>query len=85
MNKKIHVCMSVRGAIRNIGDYNGWATNSETGEPLSRDEFFNELCNELAAGHEVIPLGDSCEGFDYSGAGCPGHPCETEPGEGGEA
>jgi hypothetical protein len=28
--------------------------------------------NHLAKGHEVIPFGDPCEGFDYT-KGCPGH------------
>jgi hypothetical protein len=35
-------------------------------------EFRNALMDELSQGHEVIPMGDACEGFDYR-SGCPGH------------
>jgi hypothetical protein len=28
--------------------------------------------DELVRGHDVIPMGEPCEGFDYK-KGCPGH------------
>jgi hypothetical protein len=36
------------------------------------DELRNALMDELSQGHEVIPMSDECEGFDYK-TGCPGH------------
>jgi hypothetical protein len=36
------------------------------------DELRSSLMDELAMGHEVLPLGGACEGFDYK-QGCPGH------------
>lgn len=81
MTKQIqHMCQSVRGALQNwkprdwrnvIRDDQGrWLTPAEA-------KFF--FMDELAKGHEVLPFGEPCEGFDYSGGGCPGHPVlETE-------
>lgn len=41
--------------------------------------------DELALGHEVVPFGKPCEGFDYK-HGCPGHPVlEATPRPGEEA
>ncbi len=74
--KIVHMSLSVRGAIRNYRDWIGAMMNSETGEPLTANEIQDALMDELVRGHEVIPLGEACEGFDYSGGGCPGHPVE---------
>ena len=79
MSKHIlHMCQSVRGALRNWnpGEWRDCCTDTETGRTLTPDEVFDMLCDELAKGHEVIPFGKPCEGFDYSGNGCPGHPQE---------
>jgi hypothetical protein len=72
--KIAHLCLSVRGALKNWtpGDFvnlvrrddGRWAT------PAEAKDF---LLDELSKGHEVIPFGEPCEGFDYSGGGCPGH------------
>lgn len=72
---KIHSCMSVRGALLNWSDaqFQGLFTD-DNGMPLSARAAKAELLDELAKGHVVIPLGPACEGFDYSGGGCPGHP-----------
>ena len=74
--KIVHLCLSVRGAIRNYRDWIGAMTNSETGEALTASEIQDALMDELTKGHEVIPFGEPCEGFDYAGGGCPGHPVE---------
>ena len=73
--KTMHMCQSVRGALRNwkAADWRGVMTDTETGRTLSPDEVREFLLDQLAQGHEVIPLGPPCEGFDYSGDGCPGH------------
>ena len=76
MSRTIHMCISVRGMLK-------WGT-TETRRNLrnikkndgtlfaSVDEFRESLIDELAKGHEVLPLGPACEGFDYK-TGCPGH------------
>lgn len=71
MPRHSHLCMDVRGALRNIDDLVGCVTNND-GKRLNRDEIFDWLCNELAQGRRVVPMGKKCEGFDYQ-TGCPGH------------
>lgn len=69
-----HMCLSVRGALKTMTkkqlvsmfDHDG-------GRRMTADEARDALLDELAKGHEVIPFGKACEGFDYSGGGCPGH------------
>lgn len=76
MSKTIHMCVSVRGMLnwspaetrRQIKSI----TKSDGSRYQSIGEFRNALLDEIAAGHEVLPLGDKCEGFDYK-TGCPGH------------
>lgn len=79
MSQTIHICISVRGMLnwskaeakRNMKSI----TKSDGTHYRDFDELRHELMNELAAGHEVLPMGEPCEGFDYK-TGCPGH--ETE-------
>jgi len=80
--KIIHVCQSVRGALRNwrAREWENCVTDPETGKTLTPNEVREWLFDELARGHEVIPFGDPCEGFDFSGGGCPGHPQEEKMG-----
>ena len=76
---RLHMCMSVRGALnwdkktlkRNA---RGFTTND--GKPMTPEEVRSCLMDELAKGHEVIPLGE-CDNFDYK-TGCKGHP-DTAP------
>ncbi len=74
----IHACVSVRGAIRNWRDWIGSITGDDGKRLMTRDEIQDALMDELAKGREVIPIGNPCEGFDYSGAGCPGHLVEAK-------
>lgn len=70
-----HCCMSVRGALSNMTKRQlGGSFRHDDGRRMTADEARSALFDELAKGREVIPLGPACEGFDYSGAGCPGHP-----------
>ena len=74
--RTIHVCVSVRGMLhwspaetkRNLRSI----TKSDGTRYASVAEFRDELMSELAAGHEVLPMGDPYEGFDYK-KGCRGH------------
>ena len=72
--KTVHMSLSVRGALKNMTrkELAGMFTHDD-GRRMTADEARDALMDELAKGHEVIPFGPSCEGFDYSGGGCPGH------------
>ena len=75
-----HICIDVRGAIRNARDKNSTARNMrhDDGRPATLDEALDFLFEQLEQGRKVIPYGEACEGFDYSGGGCPGHLIEDE-------
>ncbi len=75
---KVHMCLSVRGALWNRAYLErsemtlvGSMTNSETGEKLSSTEIFHLLCDSLEKGEKVLPMGD-CSNFDAE-TGCRGH------------
>jgi hypothetical protein len=78
MSQTFHLCISVRWMLhwsnveakRNMRSI----TKSDGSHYLSVAEFRDALMDELARGHEVLPMGE-CEGFNYK-TGCPGH--ETE-------
>lgn len=74
-NTTFHMCMSVRGALnwdkRRFKQWAGAFTNEDGTKPTP-DEVREFLMDELAKGHEVIPMSDACEGFDFK-TGCPGH------------
>lgn len=87
--RRFHMCVSVRGAIRNLRNQRG----AESGfyrpddSELTCAEAFDVLMDELAKGHEVIPMNakcnnpcennPNCKGFDFSaGGGCPGYVVE---------
>ena len=75
----IHMCLSVRGALMNWSDrqFDGVFTHDD-GRSMTPMEAKAALLDELAKGHEVIPCGPVCDGFDYGGGGCPGHPDEVQ-------
>lgn len=74
MSKKYHTALNVRGVLRNWDDeiMAGVFTHDD-GLPMSTREAKEFLIDELAKGHNVIPCGPACDGFMYSGEGCPGH------------
>ena len=81
MAKTMHMCMSVRGFLSNSKFPRDFIRmfKRPDGTSLSPEEARDHLYDELAQGHEVIPLsGEPCPGFDYSGGGCPGHEVEEE-------
>ena len=68
---KYHLCLPVRAALRwNKNQLDGILTTDD-GRPMTIDEVFNTLCDELSKGHEVLPIGD-CDNFDWK-KGCMGH------------
>lgn len=68
-----HMCQSVRGALLNWKPRDYCNIRDADGRPMTPREVKAALLDHLAKGHEVIPFGEPCEGFDYSGGGCPGH------------
>ncbi len=72
--KIVHMCLDVRGALKTMTrrELAGMFKHDD-GRKMTANEAKDALMDELAKGHEVIPFGKACEGFDYSGGGCPGH------------
>lgn len=72
----VHMQLSIRGALMNWRDreWVGVLTDDD-GRKLSPREAKAALLDELAKGHEVLPIGPMCEGFDPV-TGCPGHDAE---------
>ena len=84
MARTVHSCISVRGMLnwdrRETKRYLRTITKNDGTRFSSIDEFRNALLDELVEGHEVLPIGKPCAGFDYK-TGCPGHE-EEEDGRG---
>lgn len=70
-----HVHLRVRAALRDYSrqELASMFRSTKTGKNLSAAEAKEVLYDHLAQGHEVIPLGPVCAGFDWTGRGCPGH------------
>jgi hypothetical protein len=74
MSTDTHMCLSIRGALRNgvWKKRSSWslvgACKKADGTLMTEGEIFNELCDQLAQGHEVIPYGE-CPNFDWK-VGC---------------
>lgn len=81
MSQTLHMSLSVRGVIsRGMRDrryFRGclkWVTRDDGSRYRNVDELLDALLDEIARGHEVLPMSKQpCPGFDYSGKGCPGH------------
>jgi hypothetical protein len=79
MKSIMHCGLSIEGALRNPKN---WVNNIIVDGKCLRTvkevkRFFEE---ELAMGHEMLPLSGECEGFDYV-TGCPGHTREENKNE----
>lgn len=78
MGKQIrHLSVSIEGLIRNTGkkSMRGFFSDDD-GRDLSDKEVRQYLDECQAKGWKLIPFSSECEGFDYFGGGCPGHPQE---------
>lgn len=88
----VSMCVDVRGAINNIQRSRSKKTGlcHNDGRPMTKGEAVNALMDELAKGHEVIPMNPKCgnpcqnsplcKGFDHGKeGGCPGYPVDDEP------
>ena len=76
MSKFLHMCISVRGMLNwKASETRKWLPfikKNDGNKYQNVAEFRDALMDELSKGHEVIPMGPLCEGFDYM-TGCPGH------------
>jgi hypothetical protein len=73
-----HMSINVRGVL-------GWPKRdmvrlfkAEDGSKLTAEEVREFLLDKLSEGNEVLPLGDSCEGWCPKN-GCPGHGITLDP------
>lgn len=71
----MHCSLSVRGALSTMKKRDlARLFRHESGRRMTADEAKETLMQCLADGKEALPFGPACEGFDYAGGGCPGHP-----------
>lgn len=70
-----HVHLDVGGYLKHATDdeLSGMLRDVATGASLTANEARRALQEHLDAGRLVLPMGPACEGFDYTGGGCPGH------------
>jgi hypothetical protein len=72
------MCISVTGVLRrtNAELADEWKGAVRVGDVVlvKGSDIRKAFQAHLDDGHQVIPFGEKCEGFDYSGKGCPGHP-----------
>jgi hypothetical protein len=68
----MHMCLSVRGALNwkkpEFKKATKWITRTD-GTKYTPDQLREALMDELAKGHEVIPMSENCKNFDYK-TGC---------------
>lgn len=72
--RTIHMCLSIRGMLsKPAREFNraSKAFKDNNGKQMTPQQVRDELFNELAKGHEVLPLGE-CDNFDHV-EGCLGH------------
>jgi len=76
-SRTIHMRIDVRGALRNWHD-SEWrnCVRDNNGKMLTPTEVKDGFLEELAQGHDYLPLGD-CDNFDFK-EGCKGHPVSAE-------
>jgi hypothetical protein len=87
VTRTIHVCMNARGLVRHLRSLRKNARTGlqdDEGRPLSREAAIDAVIDEIAKGHETLPMGGcanpcprahlGCTGFDYGeNGGCPGY------------
>lgn len=74
-----HMCLSIRGFLNKTGrDFTRAckAFTDDAGKRMTPAQVRNAMYDELAKGHEVLPLGE-CDNFDFI-KGCQGHVTKEE-------
>lgn len=77
----VHMSQSITGPLRNWKSKDwknatNWITHKD-GSKYTPDELKSVFLEELAKGHECVPIGE-CDNFDYKN-GCMGHPTLHAP------
>lgn len=72
MTQTIHMCLSIRGALRWTDRQLKGLITDNAGHRLTGSEVREYLMDRLSEGKKVLPCSDDCEGFSYE-TGCPGH------------
>ena len=91
---RLFMHLDVRGALNHLQRSRAKksAFTDDQGRPITRLEAIDGLMDELAKGHECMPMSSGCgnpckkshlcTGFDYGkNGGCPGYPVEVPPKE----
>jgi hypothetical protein len=84
MTRTYHLSQSITGPLTNW-DAADWKQackymTRNDGTKMTPEELRAAFVAELAQGHEVVPIGEACDNFDWK-KGCQGHPKKepTEP------
>jgi hypothetical protein len=70
-----HMCMVVKGALRQTDRELEGLIDDDDGHPVSGTVARAWLKIQAYQGREVVPFGEACDGFDFK-TGCPGHQVE---------
>lgn len=70
MKRRIHICQSVEGALKNWKK-SEWKSLAKSNN-CTIDEVKEYFWQCMREGKRVIPIGEPCEGFSFQD-GCPGH------------
>lgn len=65
--------VSINGLLRNYKRKKINFMEDDNGNVLSDSDARAEIARLVSLGHKLIPMSDSCIGFDPFGNGCPGH------------
>ncbi len=70
MKRKIHICQSISGALKNWSkeEWNALAKDNK----MTAFDLQAEFWKMHLDGKKVMPISQACEGFSYE-TGCPGH------------
>jgi hypothetical protein len=72
MSTVLHTCLDIRGALAWPKARLKGLLRHDDGREASSEEVHEWLCDQLAAGKRVLPMGEPCDGFSFE-TGCPGH------------
>lgn len=74
VSRTMHCCLDVRGSLKTMTKRQlAGLFRYSNGTKCTAEEATDHLLEALAQGKEVLPFGPPCDGFDFSGGGCPGH------------
>ena len=71
MSTSFHLHVDIRGVLKNQSYRNGGFKHHPDGRRMTDLEAFDALCDQLAKGHTILPLGN-CDNWDNE-KGCLGH------------